>query len=235
VKRAAFGEGASMRTSNRVRMGVMTAAVLAWSWAVPLRAGEPGDAHPRVQERRGWKELAGASPFLGISLLDLTADLRAHFGAPKGSGVLVSGVTPDSPASRVGISVGDVITRVDGDSVESFWDVSRSLRGKKKGDKVEIELVRDRAVKKLTATVDERPDWPGTMIGQGLASKKLLLDNPERTIVIDGEPLERMEEFFKSPEWKMRLGNVDECERVRARLEAVEERLRSLEQKLPGK
>jgi len=213
----------------------MTAAVLAWSWAASSRAGEPGDARPRVQERRGWKEFAGASPFLGISLLDLTADLRAHFGAPKGSGVLVSGVTPDSPASRVGISVGDVITRVDGDSVESFWDVSRSLRGKKKGDKVEIELVRDRAVKKLTATVDERQDWPGTMIGQGLASKKLLLDNPERTIVIDGEPLERMEEFFKSPEWTMRLGNVDECERVRARLEAVEERLRSLEQKLPGK
>ena len=228
-----------MRISNRVRMGVLTAAVLAWSWAAPSRAGEPGDARPRA--RRGWKEVAGGSPYLGISLLDLTADLRAHFGAPKGSGVLVSEVSPDTPAAHCGISVGDVITRVDGDPVESFWDVSRALRGKKKGDKVEIEIVRDRAPKKLTATVDERKsDWPGMLMGDRMPSKGWLLGDPDRTIVVEGEgiprePLERMEEFFKSPQWQARLGTVDECDRVRARLEAMEERLRALEQKLPGK
>jgi membrane-associated protease RseP (regulator of RpoE activity) len=221
-------------------MGIMTAAVLAWSWAAPSRAGEPGEARPRARVQ-GWKEFAGPSPFLGISLLDLTAELRAHFGAPKGSGVLVSEVSPDTPAARCGIAVGDVITRVDGDPVESFWDVSRALRGKKKGDKVEIEIVRDRAVKKLTATVDERKsEWPGMLIGDRLPSKGLLLDGPDRTIVVDGEgiprePFERMEQMFKSPEWQARLGTVDECERVRARLEAVEERLRALEKKLPGK
>jgi PDZ domain-containing secreted protein len=213
----------------------MAAAALAWTLAVPARAGEPGEARPRarVSERRAWKLSAG-SAFLGISLLDMTADLRAHFGAPKGSGVLVSEVSPDTPASRCGISVGDVITRVDADPVESFWDVSRALRGKKKGDRVEIEVIRDRSVKKLTATVDERRDWPGVMIGEGLPSKKLLLDS-DPMIAFDGEPFKRMEEIFSSPEWKMRLGTVDECERVRARLEAVEERLRSLEQKVPAK
>jgi membrane-associated protease RseP (regulator of RpoE activity) len=224
-----------MRISNRIGMGIMTAAVLAWSWAAPARAGEPGEARPRARIQ-GWKEFAGPSPFLGISLLDLTAELRAHFGAPKGSGVLVSEVSPDTPAARCGIAVGDVITRVDGDPVESFWDVSRALRGKKKGDKVEIEIVRDRAVKKLTATVDERKsEWPGMLIGEDGSSKKMLLADPGRTIVFDGEPFQRMEEMFKSPEWKARLGTVDECERVRARLEAVEERLRALEQKLPGR
>jgi membrane-associated protease RseP (regulator of RpoE activity) len=206
--------------------------------ALPARAGEPGDARPRarISERRARKEASGGSPYLGISLLDLTADLRAHFGAPKDSGVLVSEVAADTPASRCGIAVGDVVTRVDGDPVESFWDVSRALRDKKKGDRVEIEVIRDRAARKLTATVDERQRG---LLGEGLP-RRLMAGDPGRTIVLGGdefsaEPFKRMEELFRSPEWKERLGGVDECERVRERLETVEERLRALEQKLPGR
>jgi len=50
--------------------------------------------------------------------------------------------------------------------------------------------------------------------------------------------LPKMAEFgqmMKTPEWQGRMESLDECERVRKRLEAVEERLKSLEQKLPGK
>lgn len=232
-----------MNRPNRILRSALAAMALVWAWAAPSRAGEPGAARPRarVGERQAWKMALGETgPYLGISLLDLTADLRAHFGAPKDSGVLVSEVSPDTPAARCGISVGDVITRVDRDPVESFWDVSRALRGRKKGDKVEIEIVRDRAVKKLTAIVDERRGgWPG-LVGEEMMKKRLVPGDPGRTIVLPGdefprEPFERMEELFQSPEWKERLGSVDECERVRARLETVEERLRALEQKLPGK
>jgi len=225
--------------ANRTRRGVLAAALVAVAAAaLPARAGEPGDARPRarVSERRARKEAWGGSPYLGISLLDLSADLRAHFGAPKDSGVLVSEVAPDTPASRCGISVGDVVTRVDGDPVESFWDVSRALRDKKKGDRVEIEVIRDRTARKLTATVDERQRG---LLGEGLP-RKLMAGDSGRTIVLGGdefsaEPFKRMEELFRSPEWKERLGGVDECERVRERLETVEERLRALEQKLPGR
>ena len=236
----AIREGAIVTRANRTRRGILAAALLVAACAAPARAGEPGDARPRARlpERRARKEALGGSPYLGVSLLDLTAELRAHFGAPKDSGVLVSTVAPDTPAARCGISVGDVVTKVDGDPVESFWDVSRALRGKKKGDRVEIEIVRDRAAKKLTATVEQRRrDWPGE-IGEGIP--KILAGDPGRTIILRGDefpraPFERMEELFRSPEWKERLGGVDECERVRERLETVEERLRALEQKLPGR
>lgn len=229
-----------MNRDHRTRRGILAAALLSAACALPARAGEPGDARPRarVRERQARKEAFGATPYLGISLLDLSPDLRAHFGAPKDSGVLVSEVSPDTPAARCGIAVGDVVTKVGGDPVESFWDVSRALRGRKKGDRIEIEVVRDRAPKKLTATIEERrAGWPGE-IGEGLP--KILAGDPDRTIILRGDefpraPFEKMEELFRSPEWKERLGGVDECERVRERLETVEDRLRALEQKLPGK
>jgi len=113
-----------------------------------------------------------------------------------------------------------------------------ALEDRMGSDRVEIEIVRDRAAKKLTATVEQRRrDWPGE-IGEGIP--KILAGDPGRTIILRGDefpraPFERMEELFRSPEWKERLGGVDECERVRERLETVEERLRALEQKLPGR
>src|SRR5580765_8248340 len=39
---------------------------------------------------------------LGISLVDITPELRSHFGAPKDAGVLVGSVEKDSPAARAG-------------------------------------------------------------------------------------------------------------------------------------
>jgi S1-C subfamily serine protease len=46
---------------------------------------------------------------LGLCAAELTPDLRRHFGAPAGAGLLVTAVGPDSPAARAGVQVGDVV------------------------------------------------------------------------------------------------------------------------------
>ena len=94
---------------------------------------------------------------LGISLVDITPDLRAHFGAPRDAGVLVGGVEKDSPASRAGLEVGDVVTSVDGEKVETPGELARAIRRKPAGETVSIEVVRNRSTRKLTAKVEERP------------------------------------------------------------------------------
>lgn len=108
--------------------------------------------HPRVRIFRG----DGGSR-LGISLVDITAELRTHFGAPKDAGVLVGGVEKDSPASRAGIEVGDVVTSIDGKGVATPWEVARAIRRKSGGETVSIDVVRKGTAKKLTAKVEERP------------------------------------------------------------------------------
>src|SRR4029077_19784150 len=70
----------------------------------------PADARVAHHPRRG---------YLGIQLIEITPELRAHYGVARDAGVLVGGVEPDSPAAKAGIEVGDIITRDGGARLEA--------------------------------------------------------------------------------------------------------------------
>lgn len=94
--------------------------------------------------------------FLGVQMTELTPELRAHFGVPEDAGVMVSKVVDDSPASRAGIQVGDVISAVDGETVSSGGALARAISGHGDAEAVTLEIWRDGAVETLTATLEER-------------------------------------------------------------------------------
>jgi S1-C subfamily serine protease len=48
-----------------------------------------------------------------LEIVDMTPELRAHFGAPVEAGVLVARVAPGTVAARSGIAAGDVVVRLD--------------------------------------------------------------------------------------------------------------------------
>ncbi len=98
-----------------------------------------------------------AGGFLGVQLTDLTTELRVHFGVPEDAGVLVSKVVEDSAAARAGIEVGDIISLVDGKSVTSARSLSGVIGGHEEGEAVTLEIWRDGQVRRLDATLDERP------------------------------------------------------------------------------
>ncbi len=94
---------------------------------------------------------------LGISVLEISPELRAHFGAPRDRGVLINTVRPDSPAARAGIAVGDVITDVDGDRVEGASQVLSAMSDRKKGDTVDVVLVRGGRSMTVKARMEDDP------------------------------------------------------------------------------
>ena len=96
--------------------------------------------------------------FIGVRPIEMTPELRQHFGAPKDAGILVGSVEPDGPAAKAGVQVGDIMTRVDGDRIDSVRGLVRAVRHKKDGEKVTIEVLRNRAAKSLTVVVVERKD-----------------------------------------------------------------------------
>lgn len=96
--------------------------------------------------------------YIGVRPVEMTPELRTHFGAPKDAGVFVGTVEADSPAAKAGLQVGDIVTSADGQKVEGRRDLVRTIRRKKDGDTVQLDVVRDRAAKKFTVTVAERED-----------------------------------------------------------------------------
>ena len=94
---------------------------------------------------------------LGAMVEGLSPQLADYFGAKNG-GVLVSGVTKDSPAEKAGLKAGDVITSVNGQHVQDPRDVTRELSSAT-GSDVSIGIVRDKKESTVKATV-ERPSSP---------------------------------------------------------------------------
>jgi serine protease Do len=84
---------------------------------------------------RGW---------LGVAIQDVTPELaKALELGQKTEGVLISDVTPGSPADKAGLERGDVITRFDGRPIESAHELSRRVASKEPGSQINMAIVRD--------------------------------------------------------------------------------------------
>jgi serine protease Do len=80
---------------------------------------------------------------LGVGINEVTPEDAQVAGLRVIAGVKVSGYSgEDSPARRAGIEPGDIITKIDGRSVDRVSALQRVVRGKKPGDTVELEAMR---------------------------------------------------------------------------------------------
>jgi len=91
---------------------------------------------------------------LGVAVIPLSDQLASYFGVKQG--VLVSAVSPDSPADTAGIKAGDVITTINGRTVSSTSDVVEAVRSAEPGSSVEVRVTRDRREQTLTPKMPER-------------------------------------------------------------------------------
>jgi membrane-associated protease RseP (regulator of RpoE activity) len=162
--------------------------------------------------------IGGRRGFIGVRLIEISEDLRKHYGASADAGVLVSEVEADSPAAKAGIQVGDIITQADGGRVDSTWDLSRAVREKKTGDKVRLQVLRERRAQDLTVTLEER-------------------EGRDSRIRSFRAPRGKAWSYRMDPErWKpMVLDNLDELPRLQDRLKELEKRLQELEKRLSAR
>lgn len=82
-------------------------------------------------------------PRLGVSIVELTDQLAEKYGLKGKEGALVTSVRAGSPAEKAGLKAGDVITEINGRSVDSAEAISRAL-GRSEGREVEVKIYRDR-------------------------------------------------------------------------------------------
>jgi S1-C subfamily serine protease len=102
----------------------------------------------------------GARGRLGVQVEGLSGELATYFGVKEG-GVLVAGVTADSPAAKAGLKAGDVITKVNGGAVKDPRDLVQALGDVKDDGVVALDIVRDRKATSLKATIEpRRPSRP---------------------------------------------------------------------------
>ncbi len=109
--------------------------------------------------------------WLGISGVALNADVASQINAPVSKGVLVAGVTANSPAAKAGLqgsdpttssTLGDIITAVDGNAVSSVEDLTNYLTNKHSGDTVTLTILRGGQQQQVKVTLEPWPDQPSS-------------------------------------------------------------------------
>ncbi len=86
---------------------------------------------------------------------NLTPQLGDFFGAKNGKGVLVRSVEKGSRAEQAGFRAGDVIVKVDGESISDSGDFSHAIH-RRKNNAVTVSIIREKKEQNLTLTVPAR-------------------------------------------------------------------------------
>ncbi len=83
--------------------------------------------HGAVQ--RGW---------IGVEMQNLTSELAASFGVATTHGAIVAGLYRNGPAAKSGLTPGDIITHVNGESIQSGEEIANIALNMKPGSTLEL-------------------------------------------------------------------------------------------------
>ena len=97
---------------------------------------------------------------IGVAVRSITPDLLEGLNLPTSRGVLLEDVTPDSPADKAGLKIGDVITSVGGKPVTNVRQFSLDLLEYKVGQTTTIAGLRGNKPMTYSVKLVERSDDP---------------------------------------------------------------------------
>ena len=121
------------------------------SFAIPINVAMEvvEQLKSRGKVTRGW---------LGVLIQEVTPDLAQSFGLEKPRGALVGQVLADSPAQQSGVTVGDIITAFNNQSVLNSSDLPPLVGRTRPDSPATLNLIRDGKEQILTVKIQELPD-----------------------------------------------------------------------------
>ena len=141
---------------------------------------------------------------IGVSIQDVTAQLAESFGLDRPRGALVGSVDADSPGEKGGMKAGDVILKVDGQSIETSPQVPVLIAGKKPGSSVALEVWRNGSTKDLTVRPVEIQDK-----GQRVASNDAQQGDETARLGLAVRPLTQQEKRQAETDGDLLIEDVD--------------------------
>jgi S1-C subfamily serine protease len=98
-------------------------------------------------------------PYLGVNMADLDPTVAARLNVPAYSGVYITRVARNTPASEAGIQQGDIVFSMDGKPTKDIQTLLKLLCfSHSAGDQVEIKVRRGEQELTLKVKLVQRPD-----------------------------------------------------------------------------
>jgi len=87
----------------------------------------------------------------------MSKDARRAAGAPDSIGIQIDNVFKPSSAATLGLRIGDVIARMQGEDVRTVYDFQRILYAAGVGQDISIEVVRKGVRFERSVHIEKRP------------------------------------------------------------------------------
>ncbi len=141
-------------STNRASARAVVLAVLTL-WLVSQPTGSAPRERPHrlsivvtSAEEKGW---------LGVWLSDVTPRLKRRYHLTVDEGAFIVDVVDDSPADKAGLRKHDVVVAVNGQPVREADDLKDYLDESEPGEKITLEVVRDKRKLKIEARLRSKP------------------------------------------------------------------------------
>ena len=96
-------------------------------------------------------------PFIGIQYVPLNPALAARLGVQIQDGAVIGQVVPGSPAATAGLQPEDIITAIDGQSLQGESALAEAINGHKPGDTITLAVLRSQQQVSVRVTLGELP------------------------------------------------------------------------------
>jgi len=105
--------------------------------------------------------------YLGISMIPVTAENSEQVGVKPNQGVVIDGVTDDSPASQAGLLRGDVILVFDDREIKNMSDLQEVVERLEWDTQHEMKILREKKPQTVQVTIQEMPEGFGERLAGG--------------------------------------------------------------------
>lgn len=95
---------------------------------------------------------------LGVSVQDMNQTLAESFGLSRPDGALIVSVAPDSAAATAGLTLGDVVSEVNGEPIVRSGDLSSRISLATPGETVRLKVWRDRVFREISVKLGRAQD-----------------------------------------------------------------------------
>jgi len=98
--------------------------------------------------------------WLGVSVQNITPEIARYFGLPDNKGALIAKTIPGSPAAKGDLKAGDIVKTYDGKDIVKVHDLLREIANTKVGRTVRMDIIRERAKKRVDIKIEKNPSKP---------------------------------------------------------------------------
>ena len=179
----------------------------------------------------------------GVVVENLSPQLSDYFGVPHGQGVMVRSVEKGSPAEAAGLKAGDVIVKVNNETVHDMADWRRAMHVR--GGKIPVTVVREKHEQTLMINLpasgdtsrwlDNWSDYEGQMqaLQQEMEKMRPELERSQTEMLATMKPSQQeLEQMRKDIEGSMKLKQKDIKKEIQRSMPSQKELQKQIEKSM---